>query len=164
MVQTCDLPPFFFLFLSRFHAAFSDFDDFGLVILLITSRCPLAHPAAFGRQPVHLSFSKLWLKETEERLSFLFLLFYRNQGFAYNFLTFLRFARPLHNLWVSPHPPTGVWQPACASFFPSKSWLKGQEGASLLLLFIATKDFAFGSYIFLVKPYFPPRLPLLSFA
>ena len=50
---------------------FSDFSDFGLVVLLITSGCPIAHSAAFDRQPVHLSFSDLWFKETEGA-SFLF--------------------------------------------------------------------------------------------
>ena len=75
-------------FLVTFPCSSSDFDDCGLVMLLITFRCPLAHPAAFGRQPVHFSFSKLWSKETEERLSLLFLLFYRNQGFAFDYYKF----------------------------------------------------------------------------
>ena len=144
---------------------FSDFSDFGLVVLLITSGCPIAHSAAFDRQPVHLSFSNLWLKETEGASFLLFLLFYRNQGFGLPSIpiTFLRFACPLYKLQVSPHPPRGVWHADCACFFHSKLWLKGQKGP-FFLLFIVTKDFAFISYIFLVRPYFPPRLQLLSFA
>ena len=152
------------LFLSRFHAA-PLISMTGLVILLITSRCPLAHRAAFCRQPMHLSFSKLWLKETEGASLLLFLLFYCNQGFGLPsiLITFLRFACPLYNLRVSFHPPRGVWHADCACFFHFKLCLKGQKGP-LFLLFIVTKDFAFISYIFLVRPYFPPRLQLLSFA
>ena len=77
-------------------------------------------------------------------------------------MTFLRFARPLYKLGVSPHPPRGDWQAELVSFFLNCG-CKLRRGASFLLS-IATEDFACISYIFLVRPYFPPRLPLLSFA
>ena len=77
-------------------------------------------------------------------------------------ITVLWFACPLYKLWVSPHPPRGDWQAELVSFFINCG-CKLRRGVSFLL-FIATKDFACISYIFLVRPYFPPPLPLLSFA
>lgn len=80
----------------------------------------------------------------------------------------LRFGRPLDSFWGSPRPPSCVWKAACACFFLSKLSLQALTGASFrcdsFLLFIATKDFAFISYIFLVSPFVPPRLSLLSFS
>jgi len=69
----CDLLAFLFILLLVVgsHAADVDpslpfssllvvfpcgFGDFGLVVLLITSGCPIAHPAAFGRPACACSF------------------------------------------------------------------------------------------------------------
>ena len=104
-LEDVDPPPSFSSCRASMHLSPFFFGDFGLVVRLITSRCPLAYPEALGRQPEHVSFLfKLWLG-APKGASFL-----------------------------------------CVSF----------------LIFIATKDFAFDSYIFLGKRYFPPRLPLLS--
>ena len=56
-----------------------------------------------------------------------------------------------------------IWQAACACFFLlSKVWLKRRREplSAAFHLFIAL---ALISYIFLVRRYFPPRLPLLFF-
>ena len=49
-------PPFFSPSRVSIHLSPVSFGGFGLVVLLIASGCPLAHPAVFDRQPVHACF------------------------------------------------------------------------------------------------------------